>query len=94
MTDSNTTLADVDSLLSRLDEFFRTRQVKAYLVGGYVRDSLLRLPAGQDVDLAVEADPYRLGPELADWAPGRFCAIGPSPRRGADRNPRWRPRIY
>ena len=93
MTDSNTTLADVDSLLSRLDEFFRTRQVKAYLVGGYVRDSLLRLPAGQDVDLAVEADPYLTRTGTGGLARGRFCAIGPSPRRGADRNPRWRPRI-
>ena len=78
MTDSNTTLADVDSLLSRLDEFFRTRQVKAYLVGGYVRDSLLRLPAGQDVDLAVEADPYRLGRELADWLGAAFAPLGPA----------------
>ena len=64
--------------LSRLAEFFSTHQVNAYLVGGFVRDSLLGLPPGRDIDLAVEADPYRLGRSLADWLGAAFAPLGPA----------------
>ena len=78
MTDSNMNLAGIGSLLSRLDKFFSSRQVNAYLVGGYLRDSLLRLPVGPDIDLAIEADPYRVGRDLADWLGAAFAPLGPS----------------
>ena len=32
------------------------------MVGGAVRDALLGLPPGDDLDLVVEGDPGRLGP--------------------------------
>ena len=75
MTDS-TGAAD---LLPRLTGFFASRQIPAYLVGGWVRDALLRLPPGLDIDLAIAADPYDTGRELARRLDADFVPLGKPP---------------
>ena len=53
-------------IIDRLTAFFDGRDVETYIVGGMVRDRLMRRPAGRDVDLAVKGDAVALGRELAD----------------------------
>ena len=67
---------NIDSLLTRLAGFFSSRQVYAYLVGGWVRDALMRRPTGRDIDLAVEGDALQLGIALADSLGGGYAVIG------------------
>jgi tRNA nucleotidyltransferase (CCA-adding enzyme) len=45
---------------------------RAFLVGGPVRDMLLGLPLGADIDMAVERNPARVGRALARRFDGRF----------------------
>ena len=65
-----------DDLMTRLAGFFSSRQVDAYLVGGWVRDALMRRPTGRDIDLAVEGDALQLGSALADSLGGGYAVIG------------------
>ena len=51
-------------VLGQLARFFSAQQPSAYLVGGYLRDSLLSLPS-HDIDIAVEGDAHALGRALA-----------------------------
>ena len=67
---------DIDSLLARLAGFFSSRQVDAYLVGGWVRDALMRRPTGRDIDLAVEGNALQVGSALADSLGGGYAVIG------------------
>jgi len=57
-----------------LREFFASRNISAYLVGGAVRDSLLGRPIG-DIDVAVDGDPLRVGAELARSLGGSSVAM-------------------
>ncbi len=59
-------------VVGRLVEFFGARDVKAYLVGGAVRDALMGCEA-EDIDVAVHADAYSTALELAEALNGR-CA--------------------
>jgi poly(A) polymerase len=52
-------------LLGRLQEYFKSADVPAYLVGGLPRDLVLGRATG-DIDLAIGADALVLGPALAD----------------------------
>ena len=52
------------TILTTLEEFFRTRSTPAYLVGGFLRDSL-RGTDTEDVDVAVAGDSLSLAQELA-----------------------------
>jgi poly(A) polymerase len=61
-------------LLARLDLFFRSRGVEAYVVGGFLRDALLGRDS-RDVDLSITGDPLALGPELADTLDGRYFPL-------------------
>lgn len=65
---------EVQGLLARLDGFFRSRGVEAYVVGGFLRDALLGRDI-RDVDLSVAGDPLALGPELADALDGRYFPL-------------------
>ncbi len=60
--------------LGRLRAFLRERHVEAYLVGGYVRDCLLRRET-HDVDLAVEAEAVKLAQEVGRYFDGRFVLL-------------------
>ncbi len=52
-------------MLPKLKDFFLTSGTPAFLVGGYLRDSLRSLPPGRDIDIAVAGDSQSLGRELA-----------------------------
>ncbi len=55
----------MSTLLQKVRDFFATRSVEAYLVGGYLRDSLAGL-SSSDVDVAVGEDSMTFARELAD----------------------------
>lgn len=65
---------DSPEILGTLSNFFDSRQCSAYLVGGYLRDSLLSRPS-KDIDLAVMGDPQSLGRELADRLSGTYFPL-------------------
>ena len=61
-------------LVDALRDLLVSAGVDAYLVGGVVRDSLLGRST-DDVDLAVDGDPRRLGRQLADSLSGSFVTL-------------------
>jgi len=61
--------------LGELKDFFLSRSVSAFLVGGHIRDCLLDVPT-RDIDVAVEGDPLSLARELADTFGGAFVVLG------------------
>ena len=65
-----------------LGEFFSSRVVEAYLVGGCLRDALTGRPS-HDVDVAVRGDALVLGQELAQLLGGSFVPL--DPQRGVAR---------
>lgn len=62
-----TVLSEVSSLLSK-------QKVKAYLVGGFVRDSLLGRTTA-DIDIAVAGDALRISQNLADAVGGKYVPL-------------------
>ncbi|PKB80008.1 MAG: hypothetical protein BZY88_10490 [SAR202 cluster bacterium Io17-Chloro-G9] len=62
-------------MLNQLKQFFSSRGVGAYLVGGYLRDSLLSLPAQTEVDIAVPGDPQSTGRVLAVTLGGTYVSL-------------------
>jgi len=62
------------SVAARVCCFLRDRSVKAYLVGGYVRDRLLGQES-HDVDFAIEGDALGLARTVADWMRGPFVPL-------------------
>jgi poly(A) polymerase len=67
-------------VLAKLKEFFSSRRYPAFLVGGYLRDSLKSLPHGRDLDIAVLGDSQRIGQELARVLGGVFVPLSPAHR--------------
>ena len=63
-------------MLSKLSEFFSSREYAAYVVGGYLRDFLLSLPGERDVDIAVAGDSQSIGRDLAGALGGTFVPLG------------------
>ena len=63
-------------LLQALGAFFAARDVEAYLVGGFVRDSLLGLHS-HDIDVAVAGDTQTLARVLAQALDGSFVPLDP-----------------
>jgi tRNA nucleotidyltransferase/poly(A) polymerase len=61
-------------MAARVCRFLQGRSVKAYLVGGYVRDRLLGR-GSHDVDFAVEGDALGLARAVADWMHGSFVPL-------------------
>jgi poly(A) polymerase len=70
------TTDNIEGVLTGLTRFFASRQCPAFLVGGYLRDSLLSRPS-QDIDVAVAGDPQLLGQELAWELGGAFVPLSP-----------------
>jgi len=62
------------SVAARVCRFLQDRSVKAYLVGGYVRDRLLGQES-HDVDFAIEGDALGLARTVADWMRGPFVPL-------------------
>jgi poly(A) polymerase len=62
------------SMAARVCRFLQDRSVKAYLVGGYVRDRLLGQES-HDVDFAIEGDALGLARTVADWMRGPFVPL-------------------
>jgi poly(A) polymerase len=58
-----------------IQAFLASRGTKAYLVGGFLRDSLLGIPT-QDIDIAVDGDASLIARELADRLDGSFVPLG------------------
>ncbi|OAN47470.1 polynucleotide adenylyltransferase [Chloroflexus islandicus] len=61
-------------LLARAAEIAPTIDATIWLVGGVVRDLLLELPIGRDIDLAVEGDVNQLASILAEAWGGQIAA--------------------
>ena len=59
-------------------EFLKTREVTAYLVGGWLRDALLGRESG-DVDLLVQGDAHALARTLADSLEGAYVPLHDAP---------------
>ncbi|NIO72309.1 MAG: hypothetical protein GTN71_25620, partial [Anaerolineae bacterium] len=72
MTGQN--LVPQGSVAARVCRFLQDRSVRAYLVGGYVRDRLLGRES-HDVDFAVEGDALGLARTVADWMRGSFVPL-------------------
>jgi poly(A) polymerase len=61
-------------ILGRLTRFFSVQQPSTYLVGGYLRDSLLSL-SSHDIDIAVAGDAHALGRALAEELRGVYVPL-------------------
>ena len=72
MTGQN--LVPQGSVAARVCRFLQNRSVRAYLVGGYVRDRLLERES-HDVDFAVMGDALGLARTVADWMRGSFVPL-------------------
>jgi poly(A) polymerase len=62
------------SILTAVSDFLSGQKVKAYLVGGFIRDSLLGR-ATADIDIALAADAPELAPKIADALGGKFVLL-------------------
>ena len=63
--------------LQGLKEFFISRSVPAFLVGGYLRDTLRCIPS-MDIDIAVEGDSLSLAKDMANALPASYVSLSPS----------------
>ena len=63
------------TILSRLKDYLQGQSLPAFLVGGYIRDSLRGAPT-KDVDVAVQGDVISLSKEMAEAMGGAFVPLG------------------
>ena len=61
---------EVISILTKAGQFFKGRQIEAYLVGGFIRDTLIGRSTA-DIDIAIAADALQIAPEMAEALGGR-----------------------
>jgi poly(A) polymerase len=62
------------SLLTAVNDFLSGEGIKSYLVGGFVRDVLLRRDTA-DIDIAVAADAVEIAPQVANALGGKFVLL-------------------
>ena len=62
------------AMLSRADRLFSESGVRAYLVGGAVRDAMMDV-AARDMDVAIAASPHALASEIAAALGGKFVSL-------------------
>ena len=62
------------SLLTRIERFLASYNIRAYVVGGFLRDTLLCRKT-DDIDIAIEADALAIASELASFLGGRFVPL-------------------
>jgi len=64
------------AILSPLQRFFKTKNTKAYIVGGIIRDILIRRrKENLDIDLALERSAIRLAREFAAQIKGGYVVL-------------------
>jgi len=68
------------SILTAVSDFL-SGQVKAYLVGGFIRDAQLGR-ATADIDIALAADALEIAPKLAETLGGKFVLLDKENRIG------------
>ena len=66
--------ADCKGQLSAVADFLEARAIRGWVVGGFVRDSLLGIPAA-DIDITIDGDPLALGPDLAKDLAASFVVL-------------------
>jgi len=69
------------SLLTTVSNFLTEQDIKSYLVGGFVRDVLLRRDTA-DIDIAVAADAVEIAHQVANALGGRFVLLDKANRVG------------
>ncbi len=62
------------SFLTRVSNSLAEQGIESYLVGGFVRDALLRRETA-DIDIALAADAVAVAPKVADALGGRFVLL-------------------
>lgn len=65
---------DLSLLLTRVSHILREQGIKAYLIGGFVRDRLLGRDTA-DIDIAVAADALEIAPKVATALEGRYVLL-------------------
>ena len=65
---------EASSLLTKVGQFLNDEGIKSYLVGGFVRDMLLRRETA-DIDIAIAADAMEVAPRVADVLGGRYVPL-------------------
>ncbi len=65
---------DIVSILARLQSSLTREDTRVFLVGGFIRDGLLK-EVSYDIDLAVSGDAIQLARETADLVAGRFILL-------------------
>ena len=71
-------------MLTRLKELLGGEHLSAFLVGGYLRDSLRSRSPERDLDIAVAGDSQTIGRELARQLGGTFVPLNPADLGGND----------
>ena len=69
------------SLLATVNSFLAERGIRSYLVGGFIRDALLKRETA-DIDIALAADALEIAPGIADALGGRFIRLDEVNRMG------------
>ena len=65
---------EISRLLNRITRLLTDKDVAAYLVGGFVRDILLKRDTN-DIDIAVDADALDIARSLADAMNGSYVPL-------------------
>ena len=61
-------------LLSEISRLLAKKHIPAYIVGGFIRDTLFSRDTA-DIDIAVDADALTIATEIADALDGKFVAL-------------------
>ena len=64
----------IATILKELKTFLQGRSVPAFLVGGYIRDSLVGIPT-RDIDIAVQGDPFHPAKLVASAFSGSYVPL-------------------
>lgn len=62
------------TILVKIEQFFNERHIEAYLVGGFVRDTLMGRPTA-DIDVAVVEDALKVASEMAVALGGKYVLL-------------------
>jgi len=62
------------SLLATVNDFLTEQDIKSYLVGGFVRDVLLKRETA-DIDIALATDVVEIAPQVANALGGKFVLL-------------------
>ena len=62
------------SILAEIEQFLSARQIEAYLVGGFVRDTLMGRSTA-DIDVAIAEDVLKMAPEMAAALGGKYVLL-------------------